>query len=165
MKPAPDRAHYTALTEKSPAIWDAIIAYVGQGGTAIAASHFSSFVERDKIRLFSAKAGLNWESGDYRRTTVAFYAQIAGIAAEILPTQYSQKALFLKGVHPNAIVYGPNETSVTESRVFPSEKVTDCTQAAIRSTEVRNGKMGYFKDVNAEVETNDVILAMRELLV
>ncbi|KZL85752.1 triacylglycerol lipase [Colletotrichum incanum] len=154
-----------ALTEESPRVWDAIIAYVGQGGTAIAMGHFSSFVKPNKIRPFFAKAGLAWESGDYHRTTVALHAHIAGSAAERLPTQYSQKAQFLKGVHPHAILYGPNESSVTESRVFPTEKVTDLTQAAVCFAQVRNGKMGYVGDVNAEEETNDVILAMCGLLV
>ncbi|KAI8152853.1 hypothetical protein K4K49_004935 [Colletotrichum sp. SAR 10_70] len=106
-----------ALTEESPKVWDAIIAYVGQGGSAIAMDHFSSSVKPNEIRPFFAK---DWESGDYHRTTVALYAQIAGSTAERLPTQYSQKAQFLKGVHPHAILYGPHKTSVTESRVFPT---------------------------------------------
>ncbi|KAF4478195.1 hypothetical protein CGGC5_v013114 [Colletotrichum fructicola Nara gc5] len=75
---------FFALTEESPEVWDAIIAYVGQGGTAIAMAHFSSFVKPNKIRPFFAKAGLAWESGDYHWTAVALRPQIAGSAAERL---------------------------------------------------------------------------------
>ncbi|KAK2036515.1 hypothetical protein LZ31DRAFT_432017, partial [Colletotrichum somersetense] len=59
-----------ALTEKFLDVWDAIIAYVRQGVTAIALGHFSSFVKPSNIRPFFAKAGLDWESGADHRTAV-----------------------------------------------------------------------------------------------
>ncbi|KAJ0161300.1 hypothetical protein CTA2_6456 [Colletotrichum tanaceti] len=154
-----------ALTEESPDVWDAVLAYVRQGGTAVAMGHFSSFVKPDNIRPFFAKAGLDWDRGDYHRTTVTLNPQTAGGAAARLPAQYSQKALFLKGVHPTAVLYGPSETSVTESPVFPTEKVADLTQAAIAFAPVGNGRLGYVGDVNVEQGTDDAILAMCGLLV
>ncbi|KAK1671759.1 hypothetical protein BDP55DRAFT_635615 [Colletotrichum godetiae] len=150
----------SALTEAFPDVWNAVIAYVRQGGTAIVMGHFSSFVKPDNIKPFFAKAGLDWARGDYHRTTVTLNPQAAGSAAERLPTRYSQKALFLKGVHPTAVLYGPNETSVTQSHVFSAEEVADLTQAAISFAQVGDGKMGYVGDVNTEEETGDVILAM-----
>ncbi|KZL82899.1 triacylglycerol lipase [Colletotrichum incanum] len=154
-----------ALTEESPDAWDAIIAYVRQGGTPIVMGHVSSSVKPNNLRPFFAKAGLNWESAGYHRTTVALNPQTAGSAAERLPTRYSQEALFLKGVHPTAVLYGPNKTSATESLVFPTEKVTDLTHAAISFAQVGNGKTGYAGDVNVEEGTNDAILAMCGFLV
>ncbi|GKT94474.1 triacylglycerol lipase [Colletotrichum tofieldiae] len=127
--------------------------------------HFSSFVKPDNIGPFFAKAGLDWESGDYHRTTVTLNPQTAGSAAVRLPTQHSQKAVFPKGVHPTAVLYGPSETSVTESHVFPTEKIRDLTQAAISFAQVSNGKIGYVGDVNVEEGTDDAILAMCGLLV
>ncbi|KAK1657058.1 hypothetical protein BDP55DRAFT_708993 [Colletotrichum godetiae] len=135
------------LTEGYPDVWDAVIAYVRQGGTAI------------------AMAGLAWDSGAYHRTTVALNPQVAGSAAAKLPGRYSQKALFLKGVHSTAVMYGPDQTSVTESLVFPSERVGDVTQAAISFAKVGDGKIGYVGDVNVEEGTDAAILAMCGLLV
>ncbi|KAK1658507.1 hypothetical protein BDP55DRAFT_593994 [Colletotrichum godetiae] len=153
------------LTEGHPNVWDAVITYVRQGGTAIAMGHFSSFVKPDNIRPFFTKAGLDWDSGVYHRTTVTLNPQVAGSAAARLPARYSQKALFLKGVHPTAVMYGPDQTSVTESHVFPSERVRDLTQAAISFAQVGNGKIGYVGDVNVEEGTDAAILAMCGLLV
>ncbi|KAK1978027.1 hypothetical protein LZ30DRAFT_600051 [Colletotrichum cereale] len=154
----------SALTEAHPEVWDAVIAYVRQGGIVIAMGHFSSFVQPDNIRPFFAKAGLNWANGDYHRTTVKLNPRVVRGAAPRLPAQYSQKALFLKGVHPNAIMYGPDATSFTGSLVFPPDRVGDIAQAAISFAQVGDGKIGYVGDVNVEEGTNDAILAMCGLL-
>ncbi|KAL0938128.1 triacylglycerol lipase-like protein [Colletotrichum truncatum] len=153
------------LTEGHPDVWDAVITYVRQGGTAIAMGHFSSFVKPDNIRPFFTKAGLDWDRGAYHRTTVTLNPQVAGRAAASLPGRYSQKALFLKGVQPTAVMYGPDRTSVTESHVFPSERVEDLSQAAIAFAQVGNGKIGYVGDVNVEEGTDAAILVMCGLLV
>ncbi|GJC90562.1 hypothetical protein ColLi_13400 [Colletotrichum liriopes] len=141
------------LTEGHTDVWDAVITYVRQGGTAIAMGHFSSFVKPDNIRPFFAKAGLAWDTGEYCRTMVTLNPDVAGSAATSLPTQYSQKAVFLKGVQPTAILYGIDETSV------------DKKEAAICFAQVGNGKIGYVGDVNVEEGTDDAILAMCGLLV
>ncbi|KAK2596487.1 hypothetical protein N8I77_013375 [Diaporthe amygdali] len=152
-----------ACTRKYAHVWDAVIAYVRQGGIAIAVGQFSSFVKPNDIGPFFAKAGLEWASGAYHRTTVTLKPQAADIAASGLRAHYSQKAVFLTGVHPDAVVYGPDENSVTESQVFPTQTIEDTTQAAIAFAGVGNGKIGYVGDVNHEEGTNDAILAMCRL--
>ncbi|KAF6804871.1 triacylglycerol lipase-like protein [Colletotrichum sojae] len=148
-----------------PEVWDAVLAYVRAGGTAIAMGMFSSFIVPANIKPFFAKAGLSWEGGAYLRTDMKLRPEVAGAAAEKLPMRFSMKGLLLKGVKADAIMYSPDDGSQTQSAVFPSKKVEDTTQAAVAFAQVGAGKIGYVGDVNAETELNDVILSMCGLLV
>lgn len=69
------------------------------GGTAIAMGYFSSFVKPDNIRPFFTKASSDW--------TVVPTTEPQSHSAR-LPGRYSQNALFLKGVHLTAVMYGPD---------------------------------------------------------
>lgn len=55
--------------------------------------------------------------------------------------------------------YSSGENSVVESRVFSPSKVTP-DAVAIALARVGEGKLGYVGDVNNEVETKLVLLAM-----
>ena len=76
-----------------------------------------------------------------------------------LPEKYSQKAVFLKNVAKEAAVYLPSRDSRIESAVFSPEPV-DCEQTPVVLAKVGEGWLGYVGDVNAESESDRVVLAM-----
>lgn len=76
-----------------------------------------------------------------------------------LPASYSQKALTLKNVRRTHAWYRPGEGAVVESLVLPPVTVNP-DETAVACARVGRGKLGYMGDVNAEKESDDVILAM-----
>lgn len=150
-----------ALTKKSHrSTWDAVLRYVRGGGTAICMGHFSSFTLPLDFNPFFARAGLSWKKGDYQRTTVCINrGGVQSAIQPVLPESYSQKAVFLNNVDSAEAWYCSGEDSVVESRVFqPSKIAPGAVPVALAS--VGNGKFGYVGDVNNEVETKFVLLAM-----
>ncbi|KAF7301006.1 Triacylglycerol lipase [Mycena indigotica] len=141
-------------------VWDAILAYVRRGGTAIVMGHFSSFVKPDNIKPFFAKAGLSWERGSYHRTTTTLNRTNAGPMADKLPASYSQKALSVSKVDPAHVWYASTAESVVESHVFAPTSAHTPSEAAVALAVVGDGKLAYLGDVNAEDGSNDAVLAM-----
>lgn len=152
--------------EKSKApVWDAVLNYVRQGGTAVVMGHFSSFAQPLKIGPFFQKAGLPWESGDYHRTDTALNPSVVPEGmAERLPREYSQKALAVKNVAPGDVWYAAKPDSVIQSAVFSPDNAHRPGQAAVAMAKVGEGKLGYLGDVNAESESQTVVLAMCGLM-
>jgi hypothetical protein len=162
--PAPTAVLVTdqALTEpENVAVWEAALQYIRQGGTVVAMGHFPSFVPPLDMKPFFAKAGLPWEAGSYHRTTLSLNrAAVEGAVASKLPSEYSQKALAVKNVAPGDMWYHTTPDSVVESRVFGPSSVHNRRESPTVLAKVGNGKLGYMGDVNAEEESNLVILAM-----
>jgi hypothetical protein len=151
--PGITKAAHSAVLEK-------VISYVHSGGIAIFACHFSSFIRpTDFNRHFRSDWKLPWKFGDYHRTTVYLNQRVRQVSKLALPAAYSQKAVFLKNVAPDAALYLPSTDSVTESHVFPSNPV-DREQTPAAFMAVGEGWLGYVGDVNAETESDAVILAM-----
>lgn len=76
--------------------------------------HFSSFMSPDAIQEFFSAWGLPWQCGAYHRTNTFIrpsnvLSRASARTAAELPGSYSQKALFLKNVAPEAAIYGPTE--------------------------------------------------------
>jgi hypothetical protein len=152
--PGITKAAHSAVLEK-------VISYVRSGGIAIFAGHFSGFIRpTDLDRHFRSPWNLPWQFGDYHRTTVYLNQRVQQVSKLALPAEYSQKAVFLKNVAPDAALYLPSMDSVTESHVFPSEPVKNREQTPVAFTAVEEGWLGYVGDVNAETESDAVILAM-----
>ncbi|KAI0889043.1 uncharacterized protein GGS22DRAFT_152988 [Annulohypoxylon maeteangense] len=151
-----------ALTDQKNAhVWEAVLQYVRQGGTAVAMGQFSSFVKPNKMKPFFSKAGLPWESGSYHRTTLVLNQEVVGdVLAAKLVSRYSQKALFVKPVAFEDAWYQTNENSVHESHVFAPTSVNNEGETAVALARVGEGKLGYLGDVNAEKGSEAVILAM-----
>lgn len=148
------------------AINDQIVAYVRNGGTAVLATTFSSFVRSDDLTTwFRERWGLPWKSGDYQRTTVHLNPRcnVPHLEGAGLPKTYSQKAVFLDEVAEEAAVYLPGETSRVESMVFAAEPV-DRTQSPVVFARVGEGWLGYVGDVNNETESQEAVLAMCALV-
>jgi ribonuclease HI len=148
------------LREHAP-VWDAVLQYVRQGGTAVCMGHFPCFVKPLSIKPFFARAGLDWEEGAYQRTTLVLNRQAIGadLASKLLP-EYSQKAVFLKHAKPSDAWYVTNKHSVLESLVFGAENVHKPGESPVLLACVGEGKLGYIGDVNGEEGSEAVVLAM-----
>lgn len=83
----------------------------------------------------------------------------AAVAAR-LPERYSQKAAFVRGVEPRHMWYVTDSNSVVEYWVFAPTSAYDPEETAVAMAGVGDGKLGYVGDLNGEVESNTVILAM-----
>ena len=126
---------------------------------------FASFVQQSSLKPFFSRAGLDWESGCYHRTTLALNQSAVGAAnAKKLPQRYSQKAVFVKNVIPGDMWYKTDGDSVVQSMVFPPTSVNTVGETAVALAKVGTGKLGYIGDVNAEEGSNAAILAMCGLL-
>ncbi|KAF9927111.1 hypothetical protein BGZ67_007669 [Mortierella alpina] len=143
------------------AVWEAVLAYVRRGGTAIVMGLFPSFVEPDSIKPFFSRAGLPWSAGPCHRTTLALNpAAVDEANARKLPQRYSQKAVFVKNVAQENIWYQTDDNSVVQSAVFAPTSANATGQTAVAMATVGSGKLGYVGDVNAEDGSNAVVLAM-----
>ncbi|OAQ27445.1 hypothetical protein K457DRAFT_139688 [Linnemannia elongata AG-77] len=151
-----------ALTlRENSAVWGAVLEYVRRGGTAIVMGLFPSFVEPDNMKPFFSRAGLHWGTGSYHRTTLALNRAAVDVAnAGKLPQRYSQKAVFVNNVVPENMWYKTDDNSVVQSAVFPPTSANRTGETAVAMATVGRGKLGYVGDVNAEDESNAVILAM-----
>ncbi|KAI1385459.1 uncharacterized protein F4822DRAFT_345036 [Hypoxylon trugodes] len=147
--------------EEHSDVWDAILQYVRQGGTAVIMGQFSSFVKPPSMEPFFSKAGLPWKNGPYYRTTFKINRGATGdnIAAH-LPESYSQKALFVKDVALADSWYVTDDNSVIESHVFAPENAHTPGETPVAFASVGEGKLGYVGDVNSEVGSTRVVLAM-----
>ncbi|ROT37855.1 hypothetical protein SODALDRAFT_340197 [Sodiomyces alkalinus F11] len=125
-------------------VWDAVVRYVREGGPAVVTGHFSGQVLPPDMKPFFAAVGRD-------------------VAARLAP-RYSQKALFVRNVTPEQSWYVSNEESVVESMVFPPTSVNTPQETAVAFARVGDGKLGYLGDVNAEKDSDAVILAMCGLL-
>ncbi|KAL2156580.1 hypothetical protein VTH82DRAFT_1325 [Thermothelomyces myriococcoides] len=146
-------------------VYDALLAYVRQGGTAVFMGHFPSFIRPDNMQKLFARAGLPWKAASYHRTTFALNKETVGTAlAARLPATYNQKAVSVGNVRSEEAWYRSTEDSVIESRVFSPDPAFEPTAAPVAVGKVENGRLGYIGDVNAEDEMGDVMLAMCGLL-
>lgn len=154
----------SAITKKKyAAVLRAVVSYVLDGGTLVLGATFSTFViPTDLTAFFAANFGLPWKSGSYHRTDVHLNEGVQGLATKGLADVYSQKALFLKGVPPDAALYLPSKDSKTQSHVFAPAPV-DVDQTPVAFTQVGKGWLGYLGDVNQEHGTDAVALAMCRL--
>ena len=140
--------------------------YAQTGGRVIMCCLFSNFISPPVLNnLLQQEWGLPWRYGDYHRTD--FYlnpARVNMCPNPHLPNSYSMKAVSLQSVELASRIYCPTRASTTQSNVFPSQPVTDTTQAAVAFTKIDQGWLGYIGDVNAEEESTTVVLAMAGLL-
>lgn len=141
---------------------DAAVKYVREaGGTLILGGIFPSFARPPDIKTTFAAFGLPWESGDYHRTEFSVNNANTSIADPTgLAPRYSQKALHLQNVEAKDAVYLPTASSYTQSAVFAPGPVGDRRQTPAALGACGEGRVGYVGDVNAEVETERVVMAM-----
>jgi len=105
-----------------------------------------------------------WQSGDYHRTDFSVNNANTSVNTSELTPRYSQKALHLQNVDPKDAIYLATASSLTQSMVFPAGPVGDRRQTPAAFGKCGAGKLGYLGDVNAESDTDAVVLAMCGLL-
>ncbi|KAK5701357.1 hypothetical protein LTS12_028383, partial [Elasticomyces elasticus] len=173
-----------ALTDRrNKAILTKTLAYARAGGTVIAGFHFPSFSPKNDFdRFFNQGCGLPWKAGAYHRAEFEFNpssgsasgsasASASALAgggggggdAATMPGPYSMKALHVKNVRAEERVFVPIDGAVTQSHVFPAEEVdSDDGQAPVAGAKMgeQGGRLYYIGDVNAEVESTQVVLAL-----
>ncbi|KAH8655618.1 triacylglycerol lipase [Xylariales sp. PMI_506] len=138
--------------------------YVRNGGRLVFGGVFSGEIRPNELgKYMKEKWDLPWEAGSYHRTTLYLNEQVANRPTSGLPSSYSQKAVFLKHVDPDTAWYVATDRSVVESLVpLPGSEI-DLLETAVAFASVGDGWIGYVGDVNAEAETDTVILAMFDL--
>ncbi|WEW58600.1 hypothetical protein PRK78_004068 [Emydomyces testavorans] len=146
------------------AVLQALKQYVSSGGKLIFGGLFSSFVPPMEMgAFFRNNFDLPWESGAYHRTTLQLnFAAIENLPArrQQLAFEYSQKALHVKNVDLAGAIYLPTRDSRIESCVFPPTPISSSNETPAAWARVGQGWVGYIGDVNAEEDTDGVVLAM-----
>lgn len=79
-----------------------------------------------------------------------------------LATSYNAKAVHLKGVNAEDVLYAPTEDSRVQSHVFAPTPVNP-SHVPVAYTRIGDGFLGYVGDVNAEEESTSIILSMLRL--
>lgn len=141
-----------------------VMSYVRGGGIAIFTGTFTTSLQPDDLsHFFRWYWGLPWEKGDVHRTTVHLNRRVEAVPHSGLPPAYSLEGVFLKNVTVDMALYLPSENSHTEWGPFLLEPVADLTQTPAAFALIENGYLGYVGDVEQEVESDAVILAMCRL--
>ena len=153
-------------------VLSSLIEWVNAGGIAVVGCLFSNFISYLEFGPFFKKWGLPWTLGKYCRETFVLnplIRQSSSHSADITTT-YSMKAVHLKGVKADDVLYvlakdedeDDDEDWSVQSNVFPRFAV-DLSNVPVAYTQVGDGFLGYVGDVNAEKESTGVILAMLRL--
>jgi hypothetical protein len=152
------------IESKNSEVLSSLIRWVNAGGIAVVGSLFPSFTTGSEFDRFFNKWGLPWKMGDYHRTTFVLNPSIPELSSHSanLTTSYSMKAVHLKGVMAQDVLYAPTEDSRVESHVFPPSTV-ELSHVPVAYTRIGDGFLGYVGDVNGEEGSTGVILAMLRL--
>lgn len=152
------------LERKNLELFSSLIGWVNAGGIAVAGSLFPTLASPLKLNRFFKKWELPWRMGDYHRTTFVLNRSNRHLSSHSanLATSYNVKAVHLRGVRAEDVLYAPTEDSRVESHVFAPTKV-DPSHVPVAYTRIGDGFLGYIGDVNGEEESTSVILAMLRL--
>ena len=131
-------------------VLSSLIEWVNAGGIAVVGSLFPNLTTGTEFNRFFNKWGLPWEMGDYHRTTYALNPSIRHLSGHLanLATSYNVKAVHLKGVKAEDVLYAPTEDSRVESNVFSPTPV-DLSNVPVAYTRIGDGFLGYVGDVNS----------------
>lgn len=130
------------------------------GATVIFGCTFANFARPADLGLCFAAFGLPWQSGDYHRAESNrnnSCMSLSRVEKNKLVHRYVQTALNLRYVRREDAVYLPIASMGPE----PDEV---CMQVPAALAKVGRGWVGYLGDVNAEVESEAVVMAMLSLL-
>lgn len=152
------------IESKNSEVLSSLIGWVNAGGIAVVGSLFPTLANGSEFNRFFEKWRLPWKMGNYHRTTFVLNPSIPQLSSHSasLMTSYSMKAVHLRGVNAEDILYAPTEDSRVESHVFAPSPV-DLSHVPVAYTRIGDGFLGYIGDVNAEEESTSVILAMLRL--
>ncbi|KAK4186794.1 hypothetical protein QBC35DRAFT_436458 [Podospora australis] len=128
-----------------------VIDRIRAGATVIIACGFGSSVSQGEFNRMFGRIGLPWKRGSYHRKWMHLRGppNVSAKLARHLPPRYSQKAVYVCGMDQSAVWYAESDTHDEAAVVFAS---------------VGSGKLGYVGDINGEVGSTPVVLAMCGLL-
>ncbi|KAG6916896.1 hypothetical protein DXG01_004729 [Tephrocybe rancida] len=143
-----------------------LVEFAKAGGSVIIGGAFSTFVKPKDMGAFFLKSwGVAWKPGSYHRTTFFLNpAHELSKANPALVSSYSMKALHVKDISPDVVVYRPTGESRLESLVFAPGLVTNLAESPAVRTHVGKGYLSYIGDVNWETGSAKLALAMLGLL-
>ncbi|KAF5386644.1 hypothetical protein D9615_002037 [Tricholomella constricta] len=143
-----------------------LVAYAKAGGSVLIGGAFSTFVRpKDMDTFFEKSWGVSWKPGSYHRTTFVLNpGHELAKANPSLPTSYSMKALHVKNVTPDSMIYHPTAGSRLESLVFAPKPVPTLAESPAVQARIGEGYLNYIGDVNWEIESTKLVLAMLRLL-
>ncbi|KAJ2983612.1 hypothetical protein NUW54_g10615 [Trametes sanguinea] len=130
-----------------------LVEYVRAGGTAIYAGALSSMISFYAMEsIFKVAWGLPWSKGTYHRETYVRNEREKSIDHKQLEKSYSMKANCISNVSPEHALY----VAQYEVRKLRQGQV----EAAVAFAPVGKGRLGYVGDVNGEIATTAVVIAM-----
>jgi MYND finger len=148
--------------KKHSALQSKVIEYTRAGGTVIICGQFCNMIRPpDFDSFFQNNWDLSWKFGNYHRTTlVPNPSRRTKLRTQHLPASYCIKAVHVKDVASEDMVYITTEDSKIQSMVFSPESAHIPDQSPILFTAFGNGFLGYIGDVNQEKDTSTIIMAM-----
>ncbi|KAG6861781.1 hypothetical protein C0995_012285 [Termitomyces sp. Mi166 len=151
---------------KNAQVLTKLVEYAKAGGSVVIGGAFSTFVKPKDMGTFFLKSwSVPWKPGSYHRTT--FFLNPAHELAKsnpLLAQSYSMKALHVKDISPDVVVYRPTRESRLENLVFAPGPITNLNESPAVRTRVGKGHLGYIGDVNWEDGSAKLVLAMMGLL-
>lgn len=144
---------------KHEALTDALVQFTKAGGTTVFAG-FSLSTEPLNTNAFFSKWNLPWKCADCLRTTFTANSHARLKVRAKLPSSYSMKALYLKNVALEDLLYVRPKVDQPESRALPSESAKIIDEGPIVFARYHKGRIGWVGDVKTGEETTRVLLAM-----
>ncbi|KAI0331604.1 hypothetical protein GY45DRAFT_1336135 [Cubamyces sp. BRFM 1775] len=141
-----------------------LVEFARSGGRVVLGVHFSSTISPADGKPFFRKWGLDWDYGEYHRTT--FQLNPGGVPPPLneqaLFPSMSAKAVHLRNVPVEDAVYLPESEAHVQSPVFAATPITGsrAQQTPGAFARVGEGYLGYIGDVNAEHESIRLTIEM-----
>ncbi len=161
----------SAKQTKHQALNNALVAYAKAGGTVIFGCQCSNHVTPPDLRwYFSTIWNLPWQMGSYARFDFKPSAAVGRINGKALPEEYNVKAVQLKDVDKDSVVYREQGESYSlTARLMqqgmlgpqPQEsKVRSRNSGPVIWKKYADGWVGWLGDVNNEEGTRQITMMM-----
>ncbi|KAJ6088788.1 hypothetical protein N7486_010049 [Penicillium sp. IBT 16267x] len=146
-------------------VWNAVVEFVHNGGTAICLGNFSHanehLAECAPPRNPFTQAGLLWKFDERHRAIVYLnkeYIPLSERRLEALPESYNSHAVFLRNVDITEAWYRPTEIDITNLEIVEAGHVNPFS-FSVAMTKVGRGKLGYVGEIGTGTPV-EVIMAM-----
>ena len=151
--------------DENSAVLSSLIGWVNAGGIAVIGCLFTAFILWSKIDQFFEEWGLSWTMDAYTRENLVLNHsnRLSSSHSANLTTSYCMKAIYLKGVKDEDVLYAPEEYEDDEEYHVSPPPLINLPHVSVAYTQIGDGFLGYIGDVNSGEETTSVILAMLRL--
>ena len=121
--------------------------YTSMGGELFFAGQFASLATPEQITTLFSAFGMPWEAGDVIEGEFDVNEDMERIKWDDISYRYSQKALCLKNVRDDEVLYRP----------CPWVEGVDLKQASVASSSDWDGWIGYVGDLGDTVESANAL--------